>query len=164
MRNIERSAEGARSAAQGFKKSRAGKILGYTDAVTSARMAGVRRAATKPEVEVRIQARALGLHYRTSNRDLPGSPDLANRSRSWAIFVHGCFWHRHTGCPRTTTPRNNRAFWANKFEANVLRDERAISALKRLRFRTVVIWECEASDPVIVRRKLRRLTSRVRKA
>jgi DNA mismatch endonuclease (patch repair protein) len=86
---------------------------------------------------------------------LPGSPDLANRTRRWAIFVHGCFWHRHTGCIRTTTPKRNRPFWTAKFEANCARDRRVRAALRRLGFRTLVIWECQAEREEFALRRLR---------
>jgi len=128
------------------------------DAKTSARMAGVRRAGTAPELAVRAALRALGLHYRVENRDLPGSPDVANRIHRWAVFVHGCYWHRHAGCRRATTPKRNAAFWCAKFDANVARDARARAALRRLRFRVVTIWECQTSSARNLANRLRPLT------
>lgn len=129
------------------------------DAATSARMAGVRQSNTSAEQIVRHLVHALGHSYRTKNRDLPGSPDIANRSRGWAVFVHGCFWHRHENCSRTTTPKRNREFWETKFEQNCQRDARALAALRRMGFRTVVIWECEAEtrQDQVERRLARRL-------
>lgn len=114
-----------------------------TDAATSRRMADVRQKDTTPELAVRRALTLLGLRYRVRNRDLPGSPDIANRSGRWAVFVHGCFWHRHPGCVRTTMPKRNRALWIKKFEGNVMRDVRAIAALRKLGFRVITIWECE---------------------
>lgn len=114
-----------------------------TDAATSRRMADVRQKDTTPELAVRRALTMLGLRYRVRNRDLPGSPDIANRTRKWAVFVHGCFWHRHPGCVRSTTPKRNRAFWKKKFEANVARDARAVAALRERGFRVVTVWECE---------------------
>ena len=103
--------------------SRRSKTRGFpTDAATSLRMAGIRQHSTKPELAVRRPFAELGASYRISNRDLPGSPDIANRRQKWAIFVHGCYWHRHAGCARTTTPTRNRAAWKAKFAANVARD------------------------------------------
>ena len=67
-------------------------------------------------------------------------------SRRLAVFVHGCFWHRHSGCRRCTTPKTRREFWAAKFDANVARDARNIADLKALGWRVAVIWECEAVD------------------
>lgn len=89
----------------------------------------------------------LGRRFRIHNRDLPGSPDIANRSRKWAVFVHGCFWHRHSGCKRTTTPTRNKEFWLRKFEANVARDVKVQASLRASGYRVVVVWECETEDP-----------------
>lgn len=118
-----------------------------TDAATSLRMAGIRQRDTRPEMQVRAALRALGMHYRVRNRDLPGSPDVANRRKQWAIFVHGCFWHRHAGCKMATSPKRNAEFWSDKFVANVARDARAEAGLKAMGFDVVVVWECEAELP-----------------
>lgn len=108
-----------------------------------------RRSGTAPEMKVREAARAIGLHYRLRNRDLPGNPDLANRRDRWAIFVHGCFWHHHGGCRRATIPRANAEFWREKFEQNRRRDESAILSLSQRGFRVVVIWECEIGEETL---------------
>lgn len=117
------------------------------DPATSRRMADIRQHGTKPELIVRRIVTALGHRYRVKNRDLPGSPDLANRSRGWAIFVHGCYWHRHEGCRLATTPKRNREFWVAKFERNVARDRQAVRDLEELGFAVLVIWECETRTP-----------------
>ena len=109
----------------------------------SALLARVRQTKTAPEEVVARLLRDLGLAYRRNVRALPGSPDFANRSRGWAIFVNGCFWHHHTGCRRATVPKNNRAFWTAKFAANRRRDAAAIRALRALGLRVLVVWECE---------------------
>src|SRR5690606_28053616 len=100
----------------------------------SALMGRVRQAGTAPELVVRRILRSLGNSYRLNRRDLPGAPDLANGTKKWAIFVHGCFWHRHTSCPRASTPKTNQDFWRDKFEANKKRDQRNIEALRSLGF------------------------------
>jgi DNA mismatch endonuclease (patch repair protein) len=127
------------------------------DSATSERMGRIRQRDTAPEQAVRRALTRLGLRYRVTNRDLPGSPDIANRKRRWAIFVHGCYWHRHDGCGRATTPKRNREFWVAKFEANVARDRAAISALELLGYRALVIWECETIDAMELRSLLARL-------
>jgi DNA mismatch endonuclease, patch repair protein len=141
------------------EKRLAGRRSLTTTRIHSKRMAGVRRSATSPELEVRTAARGIGLRYRTRNRDLAGSPDLANRSKKWAIFVHGCFWHRHLGCRKATMPKNNRAFWAAKFRRNVERDARAQQLLRTLGYEVVVIWECETRDVTRVEERLLVLNS-----
>lgn len=128
------------------------------DVKTSKRMGNIRQKDTGPELDVRRVLKRLGHHYRIENRDLPGSPDIANRARRWAIFVHGCFWHRHRDCPKTTTPKRNRRFWTSKFAQNVLRDRRALRALSQMGFLTIVVWECQAKSQAILRRTLEVLT------
>jgi DNA mismatch endonuclease (patch repair protein) len=131
---------------QPFKKVErrlAGKAALRTDAATSARMSRIRQAGTEPEMTVRRAVSTLGLRYTVNNQDLPGSPDLANRSRRWAIFVHGCYWHRHTGCHKATTPRTNTEFWLNKFSRNVARDTRARDTLRREGYKVLTLWQCE---------------------
>ncbi|NLH81030.1 MAG: DNA mismatch endonuclease Vsr [Phyllobacteriaceae bacterium] len=103
----------------------------------------VRQKKTAPEEVVAKALRRLGLAYRRNVKGLPGSPDFANRTRRFAIFVDGCFWHHHTACRRAGVPKNNRAFWEAKFAANRARDAAAIRALRRLGFKVMVIWECE---------------------
>lgn len=74
---------------------------------------------------------------------LPGTPDLVNRRRGWAVFVHGCYWHGHLGCKRATVPKRNAEFWTEKIAANRRRDEAKIAALRALGFEVFVVWECE---------------------
>lgn len=131
---------------QPFKKIErrlAGKKALRTDAATSARMGRIRQSGTEPEMAIRRAVATLGLRYTVKNRDLPGSPDLANRSRRWAIFVHGCYWHRHAGCHKATTPRTNTEFWLSKFSRNVARDEAARTELERRGYRVLTFWQCE---------------------
>jgi DNA mismatch endonuclease (patch repair protein) len=122
-------------------------------------MAGIRQHGTSAEELVRALLAKLGHAFRTKNRDLPGSPDVANRTRRWAVFVHGCFWHSHAGCPRATVPKRNRAFWEEKFEQNRARDARMIAALRKLGYLVVILWECEIETraSVVERRLARRL-------
>jgi len=134
-----------------------------TTADASARLAKVRQHGTQPELAVRRAASRLGLRYTLKNRDLPGSPDLANRTKRFAIFVHGCFWHRHVGCSRATTPKTNRAFWRAKFKRNQARDQDALWALRRRGYIAVVIWECETRKPQTNQMRLQQLT-RLREA
>jgi len=128
------------------------------DDETSVRMGLVRQKGTRPELTVRRLLVELGHRYRLTNRDLTGSPDVANRQQAWAVFVHGCFWHRH-GCKATTTPGRNREFWEAKFARNVARDRRSIEALEAAGFKVVVIWECQTKqgDEVVRQELLRRL-------
>lgn len=127
----------------------------------SALMSRVRQRGTEAELAVAAALRKLGISYRLNVTSLPGSPDFANRKMKWAIFVHGCFWHRHTGCKRATLPKTNEEFWCHKFLTNRLRDARAVRELRRLGFRVALVWECQTEDPA---RIAIRLTRRLRQA
>lgn len=139
----------------------AGGLRLYTTRETSRRMASVRTRGTAPELLVRSLATKVGLRYRTRNGDLPGAPDLANRTRRFAIFVHGCFWHRHAGCRAATTPKTNTEFWTDKFERNMERDRMVLRQLDELGYEVLVFWECELGKPAIIVRRLRRMALRV---
>lgn len=115
------------------------------DEVTSRRMRRVRRAGTAPELLVRQALSRHRIRYRVSNATIPGSPDLANRSRGWAVFVHGCFWHRHAGCSRASMPTKNVAFWQRKFERNIQRDAQVLRNLRSAGWRVYIVWECRAA-------------------
>ncbi|WP_404517110.1 very short patch repair endonuclease [Bradyrhizobium ottawaense] len=123
-------------------------------------MGRIRGKGTKPELLVRSSAHRLGFRFRLHAKKLPGSPDLVFPGRKIALFVHGCFWHRHPGCPYCYVPKSNIQFWREKFKKNVLRDERVRTGLEEMGWRVAVIWECETADPDALRKKLKRLLTR----
>jgi DNA mismatch endonuclease, patch repair protein len=118
-------------------------------------MSRIRGKGTGPELLVRKTAYALGYRYRLHDRSLPGSPDLVFSSRRTAIFVHGCFWHRHENCRYSYTPKSNVEFWVKKFDSNVTRDERVRRELETLGWKVAVIWECETTEPGDLARRLK---------
>ncbi|AYV45183.1 very short patch repair endonuclease [Caulobacter flavus] len=110
-------------------------------------MARVKGQNTLPEIIVRRMAHSLGYRFRLHVRELPGSPDLVFPRRRAVVFVHGCFWHRHDGCRKATSPKSREDFWNEKFERNVARDRRVKSELELMGWRVLVVWECETRDP-----------------
>lgn len=117
-------------------------------------MSRVRREDTEPEQAVRRLLWDAGGRYRLNVSGLPGSPDIANKSRAKAIFVHGCFWHFHQACDRGTIPDRNRSYWKSKFRKNRERDRRKVEQLREAGFDVLVVWECELDDPRKLRRRL----------
>ena len=111
-------------------------------ATRSRMMAAIGSRNSVPEVVLRRALYARGLRYRLHDRRLPGTPDLVFRRFGAVCFVHGCFWHRHSGCPYTTTPGTREEFWQAKFRANVARDRRNQKDLLKSGWRVAVIWEC----------------------
>lgn len=113
------------------------------DAPTRSRMmAGIRGRNTRPELLLRRALHAAGFRYRLNVASLPGRPDIVLSRYRAAVFVHGCFWHRHTDCRYTTTPGTRPDFWAAKFDANVRRDRAAQAELLEKGWRVGVVWEC----------------------
>lgn len=109
-------------------------------------MSRVRSVDTKPEMLVRRALWRAGLRYRLHDRKLPGRPDIVFRSKRIAIFVHGCFWHGHEGCPRHRIPKTRSDWWAAKIARNKERDRAALGAFAAIGWRVIVLWECELSE------------------
>jgi DNA mismatch endonuclease, patch repair protein len=107
-------------------------------------MARFKGQNTRPEILVRKALHAVGLRFRLHRRDLPGTPDIVLPKRKIAIFVHGCFWHHHQGCPIGKIPASRPDFWRAKFERNAERDLAARDALQAMGWIVAEIWECEA--------------------
>lgn len=105
-------------------------------------MAGIRATNTKPEMLVRRALHARGFRFRIHDKRLPGRPDIVLPKWKVAIQVHGCFWHRHSGCSKATNPSTNASFWAEKFRANVERDAAAVERLLKEGWHILVVWEC----------------------
>jgi len=115
------------------------------DPARSAQMARVRGRDTKPEIRVRRALHAAGLRFRLHAKDLPGKPDIVFRSRRVAVFVHGCFWHRHDdpACKLARLPKSRLEFWETKLETNRARDVRDRAALEAAGWTVETVWECE---------------------
>jgi DNA mismatch endonuclease (patch repair protein) len=126
-------------------------------------MAAVRRQDTKPELTLRSALHKNGLRYRLHRANLPGTPDIVFVNARVAIFVHGCFWHRHGGCRRATTPASRADFWQEKFRRNIQRDRSAQGALRAEGWAVLVVWECELRFNEAVSQCTRRILSVVEK-
>lgn len=114
--------------------------------IRSRMMAGIGRKNTVPELLVRRAIFAEGLRFRLQRKDLPGAPDIVLPGPKVAIFVHGCFWHRHKHCGLAKLPESNARFWLEKLNSNVERDQRAIQALLASGWRVLTVWECATRD------------------
>lgn len=112
------------------------------------RMSRVRGKDTKPEMIVRRLLHGQGYRYRLHARDLPGSPDIVFRGRRKAIYVHGCFWHRHPDetCKLARLPKSRREFWLPKLEGNRERDLRNQQLMIEKGWSFLLVWECEIPD------------------
>ena len=128
----------------------------FTPEERSEIMRRVKGTDTTPELIVRRLVHRMGFRYRLHRKDLPGSPDLAFPGRKKAIFVHGCFWHGHSGCKRARIPQTNREYWERKISRNSERDKESARLLKKMGWKTLVIWECRTRDLEALGKRLAR--------
>lgn len=122
----------------------------------SERMSRVRSKDTKPELLVRRLTHSMGYRYRLHYGKLPGRPDMVFPGRKKVIFVHGCFWHLHEGCPLNRPPRSRADYWLPKLRGNKERDARNQAQLREQGWDILVVWECKLKAPA-------ELASRIRK-
>jgi DNA mismatch endonuclease, patch repair protein len=106
-------------------------------------MSRIRGKNTVPELKVRSLIHGLGYRFRLHSKTLPGKPDLVFPGRKKIIFVHGCFWHSHSGCPKGKPPKSNLDFWLNKLEANKRRDAQARRSLRSQGWQVLTVWQCQ---------------------
>lgn len=119
-------------------------------------MSRIKGKNTKPEKIVRSLLHKLGYRFRLNSRKLPGKPDICLPKHMTVVFVHGCFWHRHTGCRFAYTPKTRRAFWLKKFESNVSRDREVKKQITRMGWSHVTVWECELKNETRLQKRLLR--------
>lgn len=119
-------------------------------------MSRIRAKDTRPERLVRSLLHNLGYRFRLNRKDVPGRPDIVLPKYRTAIYVHGCFWHRHKGCTLAYTPKSNLEFWSKKFSRNEERDAEVAAALKETGWKQIVVWECETRNEVALARRLKK--------
>jgi len=119
-------------------------------------MSRIRNKDTHPEKCLRSLLHQAGFRFRLHASNLPGKPDLVLPRYKTVIFVHGCYWHRHSGCKNATTPDTHTDFWVNKFQRTVKRDKEVVDKLINQDWRVITVWECELkNNPDSVIQKIR---------
>lgn len=122
-------------------------MIDMTDSLSAERrswnMSRIKGKNTKIELAVRRYLFNRGYRYRLHVRNLPGKPDIVLKKYKTAIFVHGCFWHRHSGCKDATTPKTRTDFWEKKFQVNTRNDKINTELLEQMGWRVIVVWECQ---------------------
>lgn len=108
----------------------------------SALMSRIRAKDTRPELRLRKLLWQAGFRYRLHGKQLSGQPDLVFPKWNAVVFVHGCFWHAHIGCPYFQLPKTRPEFWARKLEQNRNRDSGVVASLRKDGWRVAVVWEC----------------------
>lgn len=122
-------------------------------------MSRIRSKDTSPEKVVRSFLHHAGYRFRLHVKILPGSPDIVLPKYRTAIFVHGCFWHRHKRCKYAYTPKSRIEFWQAKFRENVERDKLKKKKLEDFGWQVMTIWECETKDADKLVSSLSKLTA-----
>jgi DNA mismatch endonuclease, patch repair protein len=118
-------------------------------------MSRIKGSDTGPERSVRSLLHRMGFRFTLRHRGLPGRPDIVLPKWRTALFVHGCFWHHHTGCRNAVMPKTRPDFWARKLQGNVLRDEVTARALHELGWQVITVWECELQHADQLQRRLK---------
>ena len=108
----------------------------------SRNMAKIKSSNTKPELFVRKLLHSRGYRYRIAPGKMEGRPDIWLAKYNTAIFIHGCFWHRHRNCRLAYMPKSQTEFWTKKFRDNRARDQKVNSLLLEQGHRILIIWEC----------------------
>ena len=117
-------------------------------------MSRIKGKDTRPELTVRSLLHGMGHRFRIHRTDLPGNPDIVLPKHKKVIFVHGCFWHGHIGCPRSKRPSTNTEFWQKKLDKNIRRDAKNIAGLEASGWTVLVIWQCEVKNMPELKHKL----------
>lgn len=117
-------------------------------------MSRIKSKNTSPERAVRSIIHSLGYRFRIHSEKLPGKPDIVLPRLKTVVFVHGCYWHRHLGCPLAYTPKTRKEFWEKKFYNNVLRDQHVANEIIKLGWLILTVWECELNDTEKLKNRL----------
>ena len=120
----------------------------HSPEVRSYNMSRIRSKNTKPEELVRKYLFSHGLRYRINDKRYPGKPDLVFPKYKTAVFVNGCFWHSHEGCPGFVMPKSKLRYWKPKLKRNKERDAEHIAEIKAIGWNVITIWECELKKAV----------------
>lgn len=121
----------------------------FSKAKRSEIMSKISGKETKPEIKVRKYLFAKGFRFRKNDKKLPGKPDIVLPKYKTVIFIHGCFWHHHENCPKSSLPTSNREFWENKINGNVERDKLNQSALVKTDWNVITIWQCQIKNQTV---------------
>ena len=123
----------------------------HSPEIRSYNMSQIKGKGSKSEELVRKYLFSKGFRYRKNYAHLPGKPDIVLPKYKTAIFVNGCFWHKHEGCKYFVWPKNNAEFWKKKIEFNVERDAHNYEDLAQLGWKVLIVWECELKKNVAKR-------------
>ena len=108
----------------------------------SQNMAAIKGKNTSIEQYICHELFRRGYRYRKNVSYIPGHPDLYLKKYNTAIFVNGCFWHRHENCRYAYNPKTREEFWEKKFNTNIERDAKVKQMLIEKGIKCIIVWEC----------------------
>jgi len=126
-------------------------------------MSRIRGKDTQPELVVRKFLFSHRFRYRLHDKRLPGTPDLVFPKYKTVLFIHGCFWHGHTGCRYFVVPKTRTDWWVKKINTNSSNDEKNILRLQQEGWEVIVVWECSLKKELI-ESTLKNLISAIKKS
>ena len=133
----------------------------FSKAKRSEVMSKVTAKDTRPEVKIRKYLFSKGFRYRKNDKRFPGKPDIVLPKYKIVIFVHGCFWHGHKNCKKSTLPQTNYEFWKNKIQGNTERDKSNQKQLKKLGWKIIVVWQCQIKNRELFEKTMKRIVQKI---
>lgn len=128
----------------------------------SVRMSRIHSASTRPELKLRHSLWHLGFRYRINDKSLPGRPDIVLPKFRTVVFMHGCFWHGHKGCPTSHIPKTNTEFWMAKVARNQERDQEVWRKLEAKGWSVIIVWECQMKKKAVLEDTINRVADEIR--
>jgi len=107
---------------------------------------------TYPELIAQKLLDELGIPFTTHDKGLPGTPDIVVEELKLVIFVHGCFWHKHS-CQKIT-PED---------QSIIDKDTEIIQQVMAKGYKPIILWECDlTSNQIQTKNKLKYLLMKLR--
>ena len=102
-------------------------------------MSRIRSKNTSPERKVFSYLRRNKIYFQKHYKRAHGNPDIAIPSKKKAVFIDGDFWHgRRFAAEKKRLPKT---YWLPKIEANIRRDKKNRSRLRKEGWTVLRVWE-----------------------
>jgi DNA mismatch endonuclease Vsr len=109
----------------------------------SRNMKAIKSRNTKIEVILGKAMWAKGVRYRKNTKNVFGKPDFTIKKYKIAIFCDGEFFHGKDWEVSKHRIKTNTAFWHNKIEGNIKRDQIVNKTLKEQGWEVIRFWGSE---------------------
>ena len=106
-------------------------------------MSKIRSKNTKAELLVFRELRKRKIYFQKHYKKALGCPDIAIPRKKIAVFIDGDFWHGKNF--KKIKNRLPRKYWKVKIEANVARDNKNRTKLRRQGWKILRVWVSDIS-------------------